>query len=257
MSANPSLSLDDIEYVLEESAVDLGSAGWDQYYGYGRVAADAAVALALQTSNSDRQAPTVSLTSPSSGAWVTGSISVTASATDNNGVTLVQFFADSALIATDNTTPFEIIWDTTTTADGTVAISAKAFDAAGNTATSASRDVTVANDYVDTVSPVVTISSPANNASVKKVVSITASATDNGVLSEIRVAVDGSVLCTSAEPAISCSWNTRRAADGEHIITVTALDAAGNVGQSQVIVNVGSTDSDNGGKGGGKGRNKK
>ena len=45
MAANPQLTPDEVESVLETSADDLGSRGWDPYFGYGRVNAAAAVQL--------------------------------------------------------------------------------------------------------------------------------------------------------------------------------------------------------------------
>lgn len=43
-SVNPSLTPDEVEAIIENTAVDLGPAGWDQNYGWGRI--DAAAALA-------------------------------------------------------------------------------------------------------------------------------------------------------------------------------------------------------------------
>ncbi|AFZ04131.1 S8 family peptidase [Calothrix sp. PCC 6303] len=46
-SANPNLSASEIKAILAETAYDLGEQGYDQYYGYGFVNADAAVRTAL------------------------------------------------------------------------------------------------------------------------------------------------------------------------------------------------------------------
>lgn len=46
-SANNSLTPDQAEDILFSSAKDLGALGWDEYYGWGRVDADAAVTSAL------------------------------------------------------------------------------------------------------------------------------------------------------------------------------------------------------------------
>ncbi|MDO8689502.1 MAG: S8 family serine peptidase, partial [Dehalococcoidia bacterium] len=42
-SVNPSLTPDQVESIMRQSAVDLGSAGWDDVFGYGRVDAYQAV----------------------------------------------------------------------------------------------------------------------------------------------------------------------------------------------------------------------
>ena len=65
MSANPRLSSTDVEKLLFSTAVDLGAAGRDIYYGYGRVDAGAAVkAAAAATTTADTQAPTASIAAP-------------------------------------------------------------------------------------------------------------------------------------------------------------------------------------------------
>jgi subtilisin family serine protease len=47
LSANPSLTPTQVKDLLEQTALDLGSPGPDQYFGHGRVRADAAVAAAV------------------------------------------------------------------------------------------------------------------------------------------------------------------------------------------------------------------
>ena len=93
----------------------------------------------------DVVAPAVTLTAPAAAATVSGSTAVTATATDNVGVTSVQFFAGTAPIGTATTAPFTINWDTTGTANGAVSLTAQAKDQAGNVTTSAAVSVTVNN----------------------------------------------------------------------------------------------------------------
>ena len=95
-------------------------------------------------------APTVTVTSPANGATVSGSVNVTASASDDNGVTQVQFFVDGNSILVDTTAPYSATWNTTAYSDGSHTISAFATDTIGQTGSS-SVNVTVQN------SPVVTI----------------------------------------------------------------------------------------------------
>src|SRR5258706_2583953 len=93
----------------------------------------------------DTPRPWVSITSPASGATVSGTINVTASASDNRGVSDVQFFLDGAFGADDTTAPYSVPWDTTTASNGSHTLTAVARDAAGNSATSAPVTVTVSN----------------------------------------------------------------------------------------------------------------
>ncbi len=94
--------------------------------------------LASQTAACDSAAPTVSLSAPASGATVTGTTSVTATANDDVGVAGVQFKLDgSNLQAEDTSSPYSIDWDTTSAVNGNHILTATARDAAGNITTSA------------------------------------------------------------------------------------------------------------------------
>ncbi|HEX8227243.1 MAG TPA: GDSL-type esterase/lipase family protein [Candidatus Saccharimonadales bacterium] len=97
-------------------------------------------------SNADTSPPAVTLTAPANGAAITASdivptATLTATASDNTGVTKVEFYDNGALVGTDTTTPYSFGW--TTGVAGSHALTAKAYDAAGNTTTSAASTVTV------------------------------------------------------------------------------------------------------------------
>jgi PKD repeat protein len=91
--------------------------------------------------------PTVSITAPANGATVSGTaVTVSATASDDVGVAGVQFKLDGAnLGAEDNTSPYSVPWNSTTTTNGPHTLTAVARDAAGNTRTSAGVSVTVNN----------------------------------------------------------------------------------------------------------------
>lgn len=92
----------------------------------------------------DSPPPTVSITSPVSGATV--SATVIAAANADVGVTSVQFLLDGANLGTPMTTPpYTYTWDTTSTTNGSHTLSAQARDAAGNVGTSVPVSVTVSN----------------------------------------------------------------------------------------------------------------
>src|SRR5207253_3160554 len=100
----------------------------------------------ISTGSSDTVAPTVALTSPSSGATLVGSVTLSANASDNVGVAGVQFLLDGAALgAEDTTSPYSITWDTTGATSGNHVLSARARDAAGNATTSGGVAVLVAN----------------------------------------------------------------------------------------------------------------
>jgi beta-lactamase superfamily II metal-dependent hydrolase len=97
------------------------------------------------TPPADTTAPTTSISAPAAGATVSGTTTVTASATDNVAVTKVEFYLDGALTATDTTSPYSWSWTTTSATNGAHSLTSKAYDAAGNVGTSAARSVTVSN----------------------------------------------------------------------------------------------------------------
>jgi glucose/arabinose dehydrogenase/PKD repeat protein len=104
----------------------------------------AASAEAAGTSIADKP-PTISLTSPAAGT-VSGTVTLKATASDDVGVSGVQFLVDGAPFgAEDTTAPYEIPWPSTAVANGTHKISARARDTAAQTTTSSEVTVTVNN----------------------------------------------------------------------------------------------------------------
>ena len=94
----------------------------------------------------DTTPPTVSITSPTDGATVAGTVSVTASASDNVGVAGVQFLLDNANLGNEVTSsPYTLQWNTSTTNVGVHTLIAIARDFSGNTASSTTISVTVTN----------------------------------------------------------------------------------------------------------------
>ena len=106
--------------------------------------------FAFQTSNTtDTIPPVVSITAPLPNTTVSGTVSLTANATDNVGVKSVQFLLDSANLGAQlSSSPYSLSWDTTTAPNGSHSLAAVAQDAAGNAATSVSVAVTISNNTV-------------------------------------------------------------------------------------------------------------
>ncbi len=111
----------------------------------GNTSAQTSPGVALATAP-DTVAPTTIITSPATGATLSGSNLVTATATDNVGVTKVEFYVDGVLKATDTTSPYNFTWDTTAVANGSShTLTTKAYDAASNVGTSSAVSVGVNN----------------------------------------------------------------------------------------------------------------
>jgi Bacterial Ig domain len=101
--------------------------------------------MAVKPSVADTTPPAVSLTAPAAGN-VSGTVAVSANASDNVGVAGVTFMLDgSSIAAEDTTSPYSINWDSTTATNGPHTLAAVARDASGNTTTSASVGISVNN----------------------------------------------------------------------------------------------------------------
>ena len=233
-SANPALKPDQIDSILASTALDLGTAGRDDYYGAGRIDAYKAVMAAKSAATTDTQAPSVSITSP--GSTVKGIVTVNVAATDNLSVSRVELYAGGTLVATDTTGPYSFSWDTTSRADGAVSLVAKAYDSSGNVGSS-TINVTVSNATAsaDVTPPVVTINNPVNGATVTGNVNVGVAASDNVALSNVSLYVDG-VLKATGNNAISYSWNSRKATKGSHTLQAVARDTAGNTTTKSIQV---------------------
>ena len=244
MAANPALDGAKIEQALFSTAVDLGAAGRDPYFGYGRVNAAAAVnAVKVTAPVADTQAPTSAITSPAASSSVSGIVTVNVAASDNVGVDHVELKANGTVIGTDISSPFSFSWNTANAANGMATLVATAFDAAGNATASAPVSVNVANvtppPAKDTTPPVVKIDNPAAGT-VSGQVSVAVSASDNSGAAGISESlyIDNKLVATGKGGALAYNWRTRQYARGAHTVMAVAKDAAGNSATTSVTVNV-------------------
>ena len=237
LAANPALTPSQAETMLDQNADDLGTPGFDTWYGWGRVNAFKAVSAALATSGPppDTMAPVAAITSPVTGTTVSGSTTLSATASDNIGVTEVRFYADGQMVGSDTTSPYSAVWDTATAGDGTHALVADAYDAAANRGSSASVTVT-ADNRPDTTAPTVQIVSPADGSSVGNKTTFWASASDPSGISRVEFIVDGLLTFTDTRAPYKYATNTRRWVPGLHVIAVRATGGNGNTAVASVTV---------------------
>jgi chitinase len=185
---------------------------------------------------SDTTPPSVSITAPLAGANVSGSVPVAASASDNVGVTKIEFSVDGALVATSTAAPFGFSWSASTATAGAHTITATAYDAAGNKSAD-SVGLTVAG-AVDTTPPSVSIVSPTSGATVSGTVQVQVSASDDIGVTKVTLAVDGATTGTLTASPWTFDVGTLALANGTHSFAATASDAAGNSATAQVTVTV-------------------
>jgi subtilisin family serine protease len=184
------------------------------------------------------------ITSPASGMTVSGTVTVSMSASNAQG-SPTQF-----VLKQDNATTISsqsvtgstatAAWNTTGVAAGSHTLNLTVTDGAGRTATAAVT-VTVSNGGGDTTPPTVTISKPSNGAWTGNSIDVTATAGDNvGVASLTfygdgtqfaQVACGGGTSCTSTQ-----WWLTGSLPSGQHTITVVATDVSGNKATSSPVV---------------------
>jgi len=201
------------------------------------VARDAAgnrTTAATVTGTTDNTPPATAITAPAPGATVSGTMTISASASDNVGIRDVRFFADGVQTGPILTaSPYSVAWDTTRASNAAHTLTAQTTDTAGNVTTSAPITITVSND---TSLPTVTITSPASGASVGGTITVTASASDNVGVAGVEFRVDGvSVAAEDATAPYTVSWATVSVADGSHTLTAVARDAGGNTATSAPV----------------------
>lgn len=173
----------------------------------------------------DQTAPSVSITAPSAGAKVSGTINVTASAADNTGgtgVSKVEFYVDGALKSTDSSSPYSYSWNTSTSADGSHSLTAKAYDGASTPNTQTSSAVSVS---VDNTAPTVPGNLRTTSVGMNSVSLAWNASTDAGGVTSYRVSRDSTTITTTS----GTTYTDASAQAGKtYIYTVVALDGSGN-----------------------------
>ena len=175
---------------------------------------------------SDTTAPTVTWSGPPANSILLGTVTLTATASDNVAVGGVQFLLDgNTLLGTEDTTsPYSFSWNTTTASNGTHTLQARARDTSGNTATTAAISVTV-----DNLAPTGSVVINGNAAATRNTtVTLTLSASDTqGPVTQMRFSNDGTTFSAAEAYATSKSW-ALTSGDGTKTVYVQYQDAAGN-----------------------------
>ncbi len=238
ISANPDLAPLEIMEILENTSDDLGPAGYDTSFGFGRVNAYEAVLAAggfEPQPDTDTTPPGASITSPADGAAVSGTIAVSIQETDNVGTVAVELYLDGGLYATDTSVPYAFAWDTGQAENGVHTLQAVARDAAGNSGYSDIVTVAVNNTTADLTPPEVLITSPADSAFVSGTITVSVSASDNVGVTLVELYVDGGFQATDSTAPFSFEMDTTGMGDGSHTLQVRAYDAAGNAAASASV----------------------
>jgi len=174
-------------------------------------------------------APVVSITSPTNNAdFVPGSsLAITATASVRGGtIASVAFYANSTLLGLATSAPYSLIWSNAPA--GSYILTAVATDATGNTTTSSAVNITVG--------PVVSITSPVNNANITpgSNIAITANASETGgAIANVEFYANSTLLGIVTSAPYSLTWSSVPA--GDYALTAVATDATGASTTSSVM----------------------
>jgi chitodextrinase len=183
-----------------------------------------AAVVRLPTPSEDIVPPTVAVTAPAANVTVSGTITLSASASDNVGIAGVRFQVNGVNVgAEDAASPYSITWNSASVPDGSHTITAIARDAAGNAVVSAGISVTVGN--ADVRAPTTPTAVKATAVSPSRInVSWTASTDEVGVAG-YTVRRDGMAVATVTGTSHA---DTGLQPATTYQYTVVAFDSAGN-----------------------------
>ncbi|HWJ41212.1 MAG TPA: Ig-like domain-containing protein [Candidatus Limnocylindrales bacterium] len=185
----------------------------------------------------------VTITSPSSGATVSGTVSIAVSV---SSVSWVNFYVDGSWIA--SSPPYTVGWDSTGVSNGLHSISVNGYNSSNALVATALSSINVQNGSSVTATPTLTptvvptpppptppaptatptptggvsITAPKSGATVSGTVSITAVTTAPVVW--VNYYIDGNWMVSS--PPFTVSWNSTGVANGPHTIAVNGYNSS-------------------------------
>lgn len=183
----------------------------------------------------DTVPPTVSISNPAAGSFLSKAISIDAGASDTSGIQQVDFYVDNTLKTSDTTSPYSYAWDVTAETDGDHVIKVVATDKAGRT-NAIQETVTKGVPPPDVTGPVISEFKLGSTAIIDGAVlaqsgSLTLSASDPSGVASTEFGLDGVKLA-------SASLDLYGIADGAHTVYAKATDSVGNTTTSTYNVTV-------------------
>lgn len=179
-------------------------------------------------------APSIQITSPLSGGIVSSTTKVSAEFDAPNGADKVEFYIDDQWKHADVSAPYEWNWNTTQCSETTHKIAVEVYDMFGLKA------FTFIAVFVDNTPPTVSIEEPAPNNTYCGVIRVSANATDNKEIDKAQVTVDNIGWLEMTYDSVSLLWkydlNTIPFSDGQHTLTVKALDKANNLATTNIAI---------------------
>jgi len=144
IAANPSMTNVEIRALLQSTAEDLGSNGWDQEFGYGLVDAEAAVGGSSGGGDPSDTTPPTQVTGLSASESGSSSIDLAwSAASDDSGSVSYNVYRDGSLVGTTSATSYS---DTGLSGATTYTYQVSAEDASGNEGSASSPVSATTND---------------------------------------------------------------------------------------------------------------
>jgi hypothetical protein len=153
-----------------------------------------------------------------------------ATASDDVGVTKVEFYVDDILKGTDDSSPYDQALDSKTLVNGSHILVAKAYDAEGNMGTSTPVTFIINNQGVDPP-PVISVS----ESGISGTITFSATATDNIGVTKVEFYVDKTLKGTDTTSPYSMALDSLTLAEGSHSLTGKAYDTVGNMSTSPAV----------------------
>jgi hypothetical protein len=166
-----------------------------------------------------------------------GPLDISATASDANGVAAVDFFVDDVLVESDSGAPYTTSFVFTTGGEHGVRVVAR--DACGNTSPSETVRIHIEDSAspceLDQEPPSVTITSPANGATVPRgPLTVTANATDNLGTAHVAFEIDGTIRGDAVDLTAPFSYTFTPARSGQSL-RARAEDVCGHVTWSPAV----------------------
>jgi hypothetical protein len=186
--------------------------------------------------------PIVHISSPTNGATVSGTMTVSVTVTPGSGETIsyVNLKVDGVQVGNDTSSPYSFAVSTTSYSNGPHTLNVTAADAAGRKGYD---QISVSVNNAPAANPIVVITSPTNGQTVVGTISVTATVTAGSgqTIAYVSMRIDGVQFVNDTTSPYSGSLDTTAYSDGQHSIDVTGADAGGRKGSQQIVIVINNT----------------